>query len=360
MIATAATLTVVLANVGNVNVPGCQDQVFKLCQRPVEERAAGELRKLAPDLTGLIEILPPSVCERAPSSNPDNLCSAPLEPPSQVRRLLGDGLTEACDARYGWDCLAAHSSLRFGGRLVTRPVVEGCEDDGFTLNTATVRVRGWPVAVAVAHPDSMDAECRAAQLEDLLDRGLPPAGPALVLGDLNVDFYREDDVSAEVMKRRIEHFKPLSSDELTSFPGAPSQLDPSGRSMDGDTFLPAGPLGPRAIDHVLGREIGGTCEVRRVDGGGGMDHRAQVCKVRVPVPRLSLKRRRGCTLTAAFAGRSDVKAVRFTLGGRTTTDRRAPYRVRQRRGRRLVTQALTVTGDGPLIPRRLKRCRGQR
>ena len=358
-----ATITVVLANVGNVNVPGCGEQVYKLCQRPVEARATEAFSELRPDLTGLIEVLPPSVCERAPSTAPSNLCSGLPDPPSQVVRLLGDDVVHSCDRRYGWDCLAARRGrgLRLDGALRTRPVLEACEDDGFTVSTATVRVRRWPIAAAVAHPDSTDAGCRAAQLRDLFDRALPAAGPALVLGDLNVDFYREDDASAEVMREVVPlRYTALSSDEHTSFPLAPSQGDPTGETLDNGVFFPgSGAFAPRTLDHVLARGLSGSCEVQRVDGGGGMDHRAQVCKVRVPrsvAPRMRV-RRAGCRLRVRFTpARDDILGVLLQVGRRVRVDHTAPYTVRAGASRRLRVRAYTAAGAGPVIGRRVRRC----
>lgn len=357
-----ATITVVLANVGNVNVPACQDQVFKLCQRPVEARAAEAFAALRPDVTGLIEVLPDDLCGRAPSNVPTNVCSGLPDPPSQVARLLGGDVGEACDTRFGWDCVGVRAGgpMRLEGALTTRPLLDACSDSGFTLSTGTLRFRGWPVAVAVAHPDSTDAPCRAAQLRDLFTAGLPAAGPALVLGDLNVDFYREDDESAVVMREIVpSRFAALSTDELTSFPGAPSQLDATGETLDNGVSLPAGPLGPRTLDHVLARGLGGSCDVQRVDGGGGMDHRAQVCSVEVPAsvaPRLRV-RRSGCRVRVAFQpARDDLRAVRLRIGKRSRVDRDAPFTIRAGSARRLRVRALTASGSGPLIARRLARC----
>jgi hypothetical protein len=93
-----------------------------------------------------------------------------------------------------------------------------------------------------------------------------------------------------------------------------------------------------------------------------MDHRAQICRIgfgRRVTPRLRL-RRRGCTLTARFVPRPPhLRAIRFRMGRRTVTDRRPPYRFRQRAGervRRLTTMALLANGDGPPIRRRIRRC----
>src|SRR3954471_9571204 len=149
--AAADGLTVVQANVGNSNVPGCQDQAFKLCQVPVEGRAGAALRGLRPDLVGLEQVLPPELCLRAPSANADNLCSGPLDPPSQVSRLLGGSPSQACDGRSHSDCLVLGSGALSLDRLATRPVQPGCSDAGLTLNTGAIRLRGWPISVALAH-----------------------------------------------------------------------------------------------------------------------------------------------------------------------------------------------------------------
>src|SRR3954447_3128486 len=42
----ARPVVAVQANVGNINVGGCRVQVYKLCLRPVERRAAAALRAL--------------------------------------------------------------------------------------------------------------------------------------------------------------------------------------------------------------------------------------------------------------------------------------------------------------------------
>ena len=356
--AQAAELHVVQSNVGNVNVPGCGDQVYKLCQRPVEERAAEALRDLAPDLVGFEEILPPDLCERAPSENPNNLCSGPLDPPSQVTRLLGDGYAQACDARFGWDCLAVRGAP--SAELATRPVQPECEDEGFTLNTGTISVQGWPVSVGVAHPSSTDAPCRANQIRDFF-ASLPAAGPAIITGDFNLDPYREEDESVAEWRRWVPgQFKLISGDEQSSFPCGSSQLDPSGETMDGPVQPCGGPLASRTIDHVLGRDAGGTCKVIRIDGGGGMDHRTQDCRVALAAsatPTLRL-RSRGCRVRLAVRPRPPhLSAVRFTIGKRSRTDRRAPYVVKRRRGERAVSaQPLLMTGSGPTIRKRFGRC----
>src|SRR3954453_16726173 len=184
--AAADGLTVVQANVGNSNVPGCQDQAFKLCQVPVERRTGAALRGLRPDLVGLEQLLPPELCLRAPSANPDNLCSGPLDPPSQISRLLGGSPSQACDGRSHSDCLALGSGALGLERLGTRPVQPGCSDPGLTLSTGTVRLRGLPISGGIVHASPSDPACRARQLHDLFS-SLPSSGATLIVGDFGLD-----------------------------------------------------------------------------------------------------------------------------------------------------------------------------
>lgn len=362
--AVADDLTAVQANVGNINAPGCQDQAFRLCQRPVERRAGAALRGLGADIVGFEEILPPELCLRAPSSNPSNLCSDALDPPSQVSRLLGGSPDQACDSRVHWDCLATLGrSLRID-RLATRPVQPGCEDRGSTLSTGTARLRGWPVTVAVAHPDSSDVACRAQQLHDLF-ASLPAAGPALILGDFSLDPSRDDDESVREWRSWVPaRLRQLDDSTPTSFPCGTSQLDPSGESLDASLPLCAG----RATDHVLARGLSGRCEVRRVDGGGGMDHRAQVCRIHAGsevAPALRIRSKR-CTVSARLSPvPPHLTGVRFRFGKRYVTDRRAPYSFRRRGKRRggpgrLAVRPLLANGDGPRVNKRLRSCSARR
>jgi endonuclease/exonuclease/phosphatase family metal-dependent hydrolase len=367
--ADARELVVVQANVGNVNL-NCNDQVFKLCLRPVEQRAAAALRELSPDVVAFQEILPVDpfdLCAEAPSPNPANLCAAPRATGLQATRLLGPGYRVACDTRFGWECLAVKEGvLDVAGSLATRPVLPACEDRGFTLNSATIRVEGWPVTVTVGHPDSRDAECRRDQVRDLFEGAVPAEVPTLVMGDWNLDPFREDDVSVEYWNASVaSRFAYASTQELTFFPLAPSQLDPTGEVRDPE---PANPGGARTIDLVLAAGgVGGTCRVQRIDGGGGMDHRAQVCRVSTDAsvtPALRIARR-GCTLSAGFTPEPPhLRGVRFQAGQRTVVDRRAPFRLRlvgAERGRRvpLTTTALLANGEGPPLSRSLPACAAQ-
>jgi hypothetical protein len=278
----ARPIVAVQANVGNINIGGCRVQVYKLCLRPVERRAAAALRALHPDVVGFEEILPPATCREHPATAPTNLCSGPLRPRSQVTRLLGRGYRASCSTRFGYECLAVRrgAGLRVT-RLRTLPRLGDC-DAGFTVDRATLRMQGRRVALLVAHPDSMDVGCRTRQLRRAFAT-LPRSGPVLALGDWNLDPYREHDASVRLFSRarRRLGLRLATGRRLSLLPGS-SMSDATGRALDVPGPSPyAPPYGNRTVDHVLVRGYAGRCRVRRIDGGGGMDHRAQVCHLRL-------------------------------------------------------------------------------
>lgn len=257
----ARTFTVVQANVGNIN-GACAEQKFKLCQAPVEARAAKALRALDADVVGFQELLPDR---------------------KQAAKLLGGGFDVSCDRRYGWDCLAVRrsSGLELARALRTRPAPANC-DNGFTSNTGRLTFRGERIAVILAHPNSStsDVSCRATQVEDVFAR-MPAKGAILALGDWNLDPYREDDASVTAFDAAREdlRLRLASGKAYTVLPGV-SQSDATGTVLDtGPSPFTGTIFSDRTLDHVLTRGFSGACKVKRVDGGGGMDHRAQVCKL---------------------------------------------------------------------------------
>jgi hypothetical protein len=104
----------------------------------------------------------------------------------------------------------------------------------------------------------------------------------LALGDWNLDPYRERDASVRVFRRARRHLglRLATGRRFSLLPGS-SMGDPTGRELDHGASTIGPPFGRRTIDHVLVRGFAGRCHVRRVDGGGGMDHRAQVCRLRL-------------------------------------------------------------------------------
>lgn len=258
------TFKVVQTNVGNINAAGCAAEKYKLCQAPVEARATKALRALKADVVGFQELLPDR---------------------KQAAKLLGKGFRVSCDARYGWDCLAVRrsSGLKLVKAIRTRPVFGDC-DDGFTTNTGRLSYKKTKIAVILAHPDSSqeDVACRTDQVRDVFKQ-MPAKGKILAIGDWNLDPYREDDASVDAFDAARErlNLRLATGRAFSVLPGI-SQTDPTGNRLDSGPSPFAGTsLSDRTIDHVLTRGFKGSCKLKRVDGGGGMDHRAQVCKLRL-------------------------------------------------------------------------------
>lgn len=306
------TFSAALVNVGNVS-PHCAEQAFSLCLVPLEERVAAGLAALDPDVVALIEVLPPGLCDGLTPINPFNSCALEADGVPQVQRLLAhDDYEVVCGDRNAWDCLAVRASLGTitgcdggycGGVAASFPVPDGC-DDGFETFVVDATLAGLPMTVGVGHPDSMEVDCRAdsvAQLFDAFADDVRSERTGLILGDLNLDPYRERDASVELWDAataddgplRIrsgiaEHDPPL----FTLLPLESAQLDPTGSLPatieTGDLLL------ARTIDHVLTtRELDGDCvtlgeaeDTERIEGpAGGLDHRAVACELRT-VPQL--------------------------------------------------------------------------
>lgn len=289
-----------VANIGNINIPACLNEyVVKLCLNRVEERARAALRSLRPEVLVLIEVLPDDWCTtsaRAPDSvqngaetNPFRSCFGPPAELSQVQRLLGRDYDYRCTLRFGWDCVAVRTDVaRFTSPITTPPDPAGC-DDGFTVNAIDVVVRDRPLRVLAGHPDSSNDGCRRAELQTLLD--LAGTAPSVLAGDFNLDPYRESNTSARLWNsvvgpgKRYTAHNPLDGSGqavLTSYPAEATQLiDPTGAltlpSVAADQLV----AGARTIDLVGSDALEGPpCSVIRVDGGGGMDHRAVDCRLR--------------------------------------------------------------------------------
>ena len=201
--------SVLVANVGNIDVFRCDSAIYKLCAADQEARIAARIAALKPDVALLAETLNPAQCEALSASVPDWHVYSPTQPPGdQVRRLLGPDYTIACEPRRGYECLAVRSAFAClegcsSGALcrgLSRTVdpVPGC-DDGFTLSAVTARIDGVRVDLMVGHPPSgfaaADAECRRAYLPGALaaqgeETSLRSAPFALFGGDLNLDPWR--------------------------------------------------------------------------------------------------------------------------------------------------------------------------
>jgi len=309
--ADVATFTVLLANVGNSNV-SCQPYAFKLCYQQVEDRIAANIQAHGPDIVALIEVLPVERCATAyaglPEPDPQKVCAQTHEVEHQARRLVGPGYAIACDARFGWDCVAAKDATVLldeaapgtvePNGLATAEAIEGC-DPGFTVNVAIANVTGvGAFRVVLAHPDSgftsgeAGTACRVAQLEQAF---VLAEGPTLLVGDMNMDPYRASGSDVALWDAnvgegaRFRYHSGIAENAADPFPtyfmGESSNLLPTGALLP-TVEDPSGVFARQTLDHVVSDSFFGTCATlgeaegtTRLDGGpgGGMDHRALLC-----------------------------------------------------------------------------------
>jgi endonuclease/exonuclease/phosphatase family metal-dependent hydrolase len=277
----ADSFSILTANVGNVD-PRCLPLVFKLCRNDVEARIAASIQSLSPDVVALQETLPPSNCTSLMALDTGNVCSNSSDIP-QIRRLLGDAYTIVCESRNSYECIAVHQDaggirgcgqgeLCHTDRIDEQP--EGCRPN-VAIMGATLEIQGRTFDIINAHPESRSPECRNASIIQIFTDvgdgiGLVREEHALIVGDLNMDPWRDDELSVQTWN---------------SFVGAPethpyyyhsgmAEHDPQYFTLEYPTFS-------RTYDHVVSNFLEGTTLVLgespgtyRLDGGSGMDHRA--------------------------------------------------------------------------------------
>jgi endonuclease/exonuclease/phosphatase family metal-dependent hydrolase len=202
------SFTVLTANVGTGD-PRCLPYYMKLCRKDVEARIANNIQALRPDVVAIQETLPHWLCARWPVTVPGSTCTDQTGVP-QVRRLLGPDYTIVCEARNGFECIAVRTDA---GEILGCDPGELCETDRMdrqregcrwkvAIMAATVRVKGQVFDVVNAHPESRSAECRLTSIRQIFEdtsqqpHSLVREEQALLLGDFNMDPWREDDVSA--------------------------------------------------------------------------------------------------------------------------------------------------------------------
>jgi hypothetical protein len=206
-----------------------------------------------------------------------------------------------------WDCIGVRRDV---GRIASFTSLPGTApgavpgetcDNGFTVSLALLDLHGTPLQVTTAHPDSGQtrAGCRAEKLGRLFAAlgGQTPPVPTVVAGDINLDPYRTTDVSTELWSRFVSADGPTpyryrsgiaeaDPPPFTSNICGLSQEDPTGLLLD-VVQPPAGPCAS-TLDHVAATpDVTGTCDTlgeapgdsRRLDGGGGTDHRGIACEL---------------------------------------------------------------------------------
>jgi hypothetical protein len=273
--------TVLTANVGNLDLR-CLPYYLKMCRPDVEARIARSIQELRPDVVAIQETLPDWMCASWPVAVPGSVCAAEADVP-QIRRLLGPDYTIVCEARNGFECIAVRVDA---GEILGCELGALCETDradrqgegcrwNVAIMAATVRVEGQVFDVVNAHPESRSAACRLASIRQIFENTGQPDSlvreeQVLLLGDFNMDPWREDDVSSRYWRNAVGS---AVGSEYTYHSGI-AEKDPPYPTL---RYL----LYERTYDHVVSNFLNGTTRVlgessgtARLDGGRGMDHRA--------------------------------------------------------------------------------------
>ena len=273
--------TVLTANVGNLD-PRCLPYYMKLCRGDVEARIAKSIQELHPDVVAIQETLPHWMCESWPVIIPGSTCTAQPDVP-QIRRLLGPDYTIVCEARNGFECIAVRVDA---GDFLGCDSGELCETDrmdrqgdgcrwNVAIMAATVRVKGQVFDVVNAHPESRSAACRLVSIRQIFENTGQPNSlvreeQVLLLGDFNMDPWREDDVSSRYWRKMVGR----SAGSEYAYHSGIAEQQPPYPTLRYLSYV-------RTYDHVVSNFLNGTTQVlgespgtARLDGGKGMDHRA--------------------------------------------------------------------------------------
>jgi endonuclease/exonuclease/phosphatase family metal-dependent hydrolase len=276
------SLTILTVNVGNT-APWCWPYVVKLCRKDVEARIARNLQALRPDLVAIQEILPPWLCKKYRLALPGSVCAESNDLP-QVRRLLGPDYTIVCESRNAFECIAVRTdageilgcdrgALCETDRMDRQPAgsqLEGCRGS-VSIMASTVRVKGRTFDVVNAHAENRSPACRLASIRQIFESGsLVREEKALIMGDFNLDPWREDDLSSRYWRQQV---------------GADGTSDYVYHSGIAEHQPPHPtlryPFFTKTYDHVVSNFLEGVTQVlgespgtARLDGGRGMDHRA--------------------------------------------------------------------------------------
>ncbi len=277
------SFSILSANVGNLSL-GCRNVLNKLCYKDVEERITQNIQHLSPDIIALQEVLAPWQCKNI-DKDKRKVCSEPQTIP-QIRRIVGDNYTIACNSRNQFECIAVKKDF---GEIIgcntgeicstarTVPEIDGC-DNGFTISAITVKsnLRSALFDVVNFHPQSTSATCRTKMISTALygnnlTSSIIKEKDVILLGDFNLDPWRDSDESVTLWKDFTN--KKLNGLEIKYHSGISENSPPPFTSF---LFYR-----PRTFDFILSNFADGTCytlgespNTQRIDGGNGMDHRA--------------------------------------------------------------------------------------
>ena len=280
------SFSILTANVGNLDVfdPSCRRVWNKLCDKDVEKRITENIHNLDPDIIVLQEVLAPWQREKITERNKKKVCSEDQAIP-QVRRLVGSNYSIICSSRNQFECIAVKIDVGeiLGCKLGdlcdtarTAPEIEGC-DNGFTISAATVKLKtGLVFDIVNFHPQSTDANCRARMIAIALEGNettpsLIQEDKVILLGDFNLDPWRDDDESVTKWNEFIE--LGWNGKNLVYHSGIAEKNPPYYTSF---TFYKK-----RTVDFIVSNFVIGICKTlgespftNRLDGGKGTDHRA--------------------------------------------------------------------------------------
>jgi hypothetical protein len=274
--------SILSVNVGNSNLQ-CYTYKWKLCKKDVENRLKENIATVKPDIILVQEVLPPWLCEEHSEKNPTKVCYDDQEPP-QIRRLLGDEYSIACEPLKGYECVGVRKTAgEFVGCLPgeicdARPIkpISGC-DPGFSISAVTVKLNNGAIFDIVhSHPQSFSASCRAESLQqafypDSPEDSIIQQDKIFVMGDFNFDPWRDNDESVDTWKGIYEK----------GWKGLPFRYH-SGIVEKDPPYYTLKFMGVRrTIDFVVSNFADGKFVVlgespgtSRLDGGAGNDHRA--------------------------------------------------------------------------------------
>jgi hypothetical protein len=281
--ANGASFSVLSANVGNSDLR-CRNYIFKLCYKDAEERIAANIQALSADIIALQEVLPPWMCDQVQENNKNKVCSE-LQVIPQVRRLVGADYTIACTSRNQFECIAVKTDV---GEILgcepgslcntarTGAQLPGCSD-GFSVSAVTIRLKdGFQFDLVNAHPQSFNAGCRAKMLALILEGN--SSEPALIreekvllLGDFNLDPWRDHDESARTWRA---YFEKGHAGQPFRYHSGIAEKNPPYVTLP--FFLARKTLDLAVSNFADGvfLTLGESPGTKRLDGGHGMDHRA--------------------------------------------------------------------------------------
>jgi len=287
-------IRVLTANVGNLSL-GCRKYYNNLCYQDVEERIAHSIALLRPDVIVLQEVTDPEQCMGFIERDPKKVCYEYQKrvPFYQARRLIGSDYTIVCDSRRHYECIAVHVDIgtiegyapgEFCREGATTDIpTPGC-DIGFTVSKVTAILYGMRVGIVNAHPQSTDVKCREWAIRQIFEEvdGRPPLASEqynLLLGDFNIDPFREDDVSIQLWNQYVGLFDEGRPYWYHSGPAEKMPPYPTSSLF----------VSKKTVDYIISNFAEGICVTLGetpgtipIDGGRGMDHRAIFGRLYIP------------------------------------------------------------------------------